>query len=344
MTCPVNHGKMAFEKVEIPATMRAIRFYKCGKPEVLQMESDVPIPKFGKSQVLIRVLTIGVNPYETYQRSASYAEEFPGILGSDCAGIVAQVGSQVRRVKVGDRVYTTKTVSGSYAEYTVAKDVYTFPLHEDLTFSQGAALGVPYFTAYKALFMKAQCKPGETVLVHGASGGVGIACCQIARGHGLRVLGTAGSDYGLKKVKENGAHAVFNHQEHDTYIKKIKEFVGERGVDIILEMSASKNWTNDLSLLSSKGRLIVIGATPVKTTFYPGELIGLEKRVEGISVYSSTNEEYVEIAAALNAGVEAGWVKPVIREEFPLESAAEAHHEVMEHKNPSGGKIILSVC
>lgn len=344
MACPVSHDRMVLEKVEIPATMRAVRIYKCGKPEVLQLESGVPLPKFGKSQVLIRVLTIGVNPYETYQRSASYDGEFPGILGSDCAGIVAQVGSEVTKVKVGERVFTTKTVSGSYAEYTVAKEKYTFPLHENLNFSQGAALGVPYFTAYKALFMKAQCKPGETVLVHGASGGVGIACCQIARGHDLRVIGTAGTDYGMKKVQENGAHAVFNHREHDTYIDKIRESVGERGIDIICEMSAAKNWSNDLSLLSRKGRLIVIGSTPVKASFYPGELIGLEKRVEGVSVYSSTEEEYAKIAAALYEGAEAGWVKPVIKEEFPLESAAVAHHEVMEHKKPTGGKIILSVC
>lgn len=344
MACPVSHEKtMVMEKPRIPSTMKASRFHKCGAPEVLQLESQVPVPKIGETQVLIRVFTIGVNPYDTYQRSGSYARELPGILGSDCSGIIAQTGSMVKRFNLGERVFTTKTVSGSYAEYSVADETYTFPLHDKLTFSQGAALGVPYFTAYKSLVMKACCRPGETVLVHGASGGVGIACCQIAQGLGLHVIGTAGTDYGISKVLENGAEVAFNHREND-YIEKIKEHVGDKGVEIICEMNAAKNWNNDLSLLSKSGILIVIGSPHNSVSFYPDELIGQEKRVEGIAIFSSTEDEYAKMAEALHSGVDAGWVKPIIRDEFPLEQAAAAHHEVIEHKEPSGGKIILSIC
>lgn len=343
MACPVAHGSMVMEKPKIPSTMKAVRFHEHGKPEVLQLETEVPVPEIKPTQVLIRVFTIGVNPYDTYQRSGSYAGQFPGILGTDCAGIVVQIGPMARRYNLGDRVFTTKTSSGSYAEYVAADEAYTFPLHDKLTFSQGAALGVPYFTAYKSLVLKANSRPGEIVLVHGASGGVGIACCQIAKGLGLRVVGTAGTEYGISKALENGADVAFNHRESD-YVEKIKEHVGDGGVDIICEMSAAKNWNTDLSLLAKKGRLIVIGSPRVKASFYPSELIFREKRVEGIAVFSSTKEEYAKMAEALHAGVDAGWVKPVIRDEFPLKDAALAHHEVMEHKEPSGGKLILSIC
>ena len=127
----------------------------------------------------------------------------------------------------GDRVFTTATISGGYAEYALASDHTVYILPEKLDLKQGAAIGVPYFTAYRALLHSARVKAGESVLVHGASGGVGIAVCQIARAYGLKVLGTAGNEEGQNTVLQNGGHEVFNHQELN-YIDKIKKSVGEK--------------------------------------------------------------------------------------------------------------------
>jgi NADPH:quinone reductase len=173
--------------------MRAIVVHEFGQPEVMKLET-VPEPTPGAGQVLIRVHAAGVNPVDTYIRAGLYARKpsLPYTPGSDIAGVVERVGSGVSRVRQGDRVYAHAAVGG-YAELAVCDEWQVGALPERLSFAQGAAIGVPYGTAWRALFMRAAARPGETVLVHGASGGVGTAAVQIARAHGLHVIGTAGS-------------------------------------------------------------------------------------------------------------------------------------------------------
>lgn len=320
--------------------MRAIRVFEFGGPDVLKLQSDIAVPIPKDHQVLIKVHACGVNPVDTYIRSGSYSRKplLPYTPGSDVAGVIEAVGGNVSAFKKGDRVFTTGTVSGAYAEFAVAADDTVYALPEKLDFKQGAALGVPYFTAYRALLHRARAKAGESVLVHGASGGVGLAACQIARAYGLKVLGTAGTEEGKNIVLQNGAHEVFNHREVN-YIDKIKKSVGEKGIDIILEMLANVNLSNDLNLLSYGGRVIIVGSRgPIEIN--PRDTMAKESSIIGVALYSSTKEEFRQFAAALQAGMEVGWLKPVIGSQYPLEKAVQAHENII-HSSGATGKMIL---
>src|SRR6202521_4529356 len=182
--------------------MKAIIVHEFGGPEVMKLE-EILTPKPAARQVLVRIHAAAVNPYDTYMRAGTYAVKppLPYTPGSDGAGVIAAVGDGVTKVKPGDRVYTAQTLTGAYAEYTLALEEQVHRLPENISFEQGAGLWVPYCTAYQALHHFAKARAGETVLVHGASGGVGTASLQIARAMGLTVLGTAGTDKGLELVE-----------------------------------------------------------------------------------------------------------------------------------------------
>lgn len=320
--------------------MRAIRVFEFGGPEVLTLCSDVAVPVPKDNQVLIKVQACGVNPVETYIRTGTYSRKpsLPYTPGTDVSGVIEAVGNNVSTFKKGDRVFTTGTLTGGYAEYALAAGHTVYTLPDKVDFKQGAAIGIPYFTAYRALIHSARVKAGESVLVHGASGGVGLATCQIARAHGLKVLGTAGTEEGQNIVLRNGAHQAFNHREVN-YIDKIKKYVGEKGIDVIIEMLANVNLSKDLSLLSSGGRVIIVGSRgPVEIT--PRETMVKESSIIGVSLYSSTKEEFQQYAAALQAGMEIGWLRPVIGSEYPLEKAAQAHENII-HGSGATGKMIL---
>src|ERR1700720_1201804 len=211
--------------------MKAIRVHQFGGPEVLKFE-EVPTPKPDTGQVLVRVRAAGVNPYDTYMRAGTYAikPQLPYTPGSDAAGTVEAVGPGVTEAKPGDRVYTARTLTGAYAEYTLCLEEQVHPLPKNISFEQGAGVWVPYGTAYHAIHHFAKARAGETVLVHGASGGVGTASVQIARALGLTVFGTAGTDKGLDVVRREGAHQAFNHAKPG-YQEEIMKAAAGRGVD-----------------------------------------------------------------------------------------------------------------
>ncbi|KAF5888592.1 quinone oxidoreductase, partial [Clarias magur] len=268
--------------------MKAIRVSEFGAPSVLKFCSDLPVPAPGPKQVLVRVHACGVNPVETYIRSGAYARKpsLPYTPGSDVGGVVEAVGDGVRFLKAGDRVYTVSTETGGYAEYTVASEESVHKLPESLSYKQGAAVGVPYFTAYRALFHKAHAKAGETVLVHGASGGVGVAACQLARAFGLKVLGTAGTPEGMKLALSNGAHMAFNHREKD-YVEKIQEATEGRGVNVIVEMLSNVNLSSDLKLLAHDGRVTVVGCRG-SIEINPRDMMLKESVIVGVALFSAT--------------------------------------------------------
>ena len=318
--------------------MKAILVHEFGGPEVLKLE-EIPTPKPQAGQVLVKIHAAGVNPYDTYMRTGTYAVKppLPYTPGSDAAGLVEAVGPGVTKVKPGDRVYTAKTITGAYAEYTLTLEVQAQKLPANITFDQGAAIWVPYGTAYHALRQEANARAGETVLVHGASGGVGTASLQIARAMGLTVFGTAGTDKGLDLVKREGAHQVFNHTKSG-YTDEILKATAGRGVDIVLEMLANVNLAADLKLLATYGRVIVIGNRG-EITINPRDLMARRSSVRGFTLWATTEAETAEIHAALYAGFENGTLRPVIGKEIPLAEAARAHKEVMAPG--ASGKIIL---
>jgi len=319
--------------------MKAVVVREFGAPEVLKIE-EVPVPTPGPAQVLVRVKAIGVNPVETYIRTASYVKKpnLPYTPGTDAAGVVEAVGTNVTSVKVGDRVYTHGTVSGSYAEATICEELQVHPLAARLSFAQGAAVGVPYGTAWRALFLKAKARPGDTVFIHGASGGVGVAAVQIARASGLRVIGTAGSDKGIALVREQGAHEVLNHRDAD-YLTKVLPLTGGRGADVILEMLTNVNLDKDFDILALRGRLIAIGNRG-RIDIDPGKLMTKDGILLGMRMFNATPEDHRVIHSAVVAGLEAGMLNPVVGREMPLADAPKAHAAVLE---PGAyGKIVLN--
>jgi NADPH2:quinone reductase len=318
--------------------MKAIVVHEFGGPEILKLE-DVPTPKPAAGQALVRVHAVGVNPYDTYMRAGTYAVKpsLPYTPGSDGAGVIEAVGPGVTKVKPGDRVYVAKTVTGAYAEYALALENQVHPLPEHVTFSQGAGVWVPYATAYHALYHVAQAHASETVLMHGASGGVGIAGTQIARALGLTVFGTASSQKGLDLAKREGAHQVFDHSKAG-YLDEIMKATGGGGVGIILEMVAHVNLANDMKLLATNGRIIVIGNRG-EITINPRDLMSRRGSIRGFTLWAITPAEEADIHAGLIAGLKNGTLRPVVAKELPLAEAARAHQEILERG--AAGKIVL---
>jgi NADPH:quinone reductase len=238
--------------------MKAIRVHQFGGPEVLKLE-EAPDPRPSPGQVVVAVRAAGVNPVDTYVRSGIYGpKEFPYTPGSDGAGVVEAVGAGVTRVKAGDRVYLAGSVSGTYAQKALSNEPSVQPLPDNVSFQQGAAVYVPYGTAYQALINRARAEAGETVLVHGASGGVGVAATQIASARGMTVIGTAGTERGRQLVLEQGARHALDHGAPN-YLQRLMDLTRGRGVDVILEMLANVNLAKDLTVLARGGRVVVVG-------------------------------------------------------------------------------------
>jgi len=318
--------------------MKAIRVHEFGEPEVLRWE-EVPDPVPGPGQVVVRVQAAGVNPVDTYIRAGVYAVKppLPYTPGLDAAGTVEAVGEGVKKPAVGDRVYTAGTVSGAYAEKALCEASQVFPLPAPVSFAQGAGVNVPYATAYRALFQRGQAQPGEVVLVHGASGGVGIAAVQLARAAGLTVIGTAGTQRGRQLVQEQGAHQVLDHRAPG-YLEQVMAWTEGRGVDVVLEMLANVNLGRDLEILAQGGRVVVIGCRGT-VEINPRLAMGRDASILGLSLMNVSPQGLARIHAALVAGLENGTLRPVIGQEIPLTEAPRAHHEVME--SSAYGKIVL---
>ncbi len=317
--------------------MKAIRLHEFGEPEVLRLE-EVPEPQPGPGEVLVKVHAVGVNPYEAYMRAGAYAAPpLPFTPGHDAAGVVEAVGPGVKRVSVGDRVYTSGTLTGAYAAKTLCPESRVYPLPENISFSQGAGIFVPYSAAYRALFQRAQALPGEVVLVHGASGGVGVAATQLARAAGLTVIGTAGTDQGRRLALEQGAHYVLDHGKNG-YLQETMQITENRGVDVICELLANVNLGRDLEVLAKGGRVVIIGSRGT-VTIDPRLVLVQEANILGMVVWEATDQELKAIHAALGAGLANGTLKPVVGTELPLAEAAKAHHDLMEKK--AYGKIVL---
>jgi NADPH2:quinone reductase len=317
--------------------MKAIVVREFGAPDVMKIES-VPEPVPGPGQVTIRVHAVGVNPVDTYIRAGAYARKpsLPYTPGTDIGGVVHAVGSEVTRLREGDRVYAHAVVGG-YAEVALCAEWQAYPLAPKMSFQQGAAIGVPYATAWRALLMRAQARPGESVLVHGASGGVGIAAVQIARAHGMRVIGTAGSEEGIALLRKQGAHQVLNHRDAD-YLQRVPSLTGGAGVNVVLEMLANVNLDRDLDVLAQHGRVVVIGNRG-RIEIDPRKAMSRDGTILGMTLFNATRADLEEIHAGLTAGLENGSLNPVVGKEMPLADAPKAHVAVME--SGALGKIVI---
>jgi len=318
--------------------MKAIRVGEFGPPEVMKLE-DVPDITPGPKQVLVKVKAAGVNPVDAYVRSGSYARKpaLPYTPGSDAAGIIEGIGAGVTKAAVGERVYISGTSTGAYAEKALCEESQVHRLPDGVTFLQGAAVNIPYATAYRALFQVAKAAPGETVLVHGATGGVGVAAVQLARAAGLVVIGTGGTERGRELVMQQGAHYTLDHEKGD-HLEGLGSLTGGRGVDIIVEMLASVNLDMDLKALALKGRLVVVGSRG-RIEIDPRDIMSREAMVSGVLLFKMPEREEATLRAALSAGLANGTLRPVVGLEIPLAAASEAHRRLMA--GGAYGKIVL---
>jgi len=285
--------------------MKAIRVQKFGEPDVLQV-ADVPDLTPGAGQIVVKIHAAGINPVETYIRSGKYAKlpELPYTPGTDGAGVIAEIGSDVTGWKVGDRVYLAGSVSGTYAEQALCEPAHLHPLPENVTFEQGAALGVPYTTAHVALFHRGHLHSGEIILIHGATGGVGQAALQFARAADVRVLATGGTVEGRAMLLDEGAYAVFDHHSDD-YPQQILDATDGRGVGLILELLANVNLGKDLPMLAQSGRVIVVGSRgPVEIN--PRDLMARNADIRGVMVFGTPAPVLTEAHLAARCGRSSG--------------------------------------
>ncbi|VDO32565.1 unnamed protein product [Haemonchus placei] len=266
-------------------------------------------------QILVRVATSGVNPVDTYIRNGQFAvsPNLPYTPGKDGAGVVAEVGANVRNVKVGDRVYFAFSVTGSAAEYCLADRV--FPLPPD------------------------RKSKGQRVLVHGASGGVGIAAVQMAAEYGATVVGTASTAEGMDLVKHNGAHDVFNHSSRGYTNEIIKKY--PEGFDLIVEMAAHLNLRHDLDLLARKGKVAVVGSRgDIKID--PRAFMMKETSVFGLALANTTPADWEESSLHIHKLFDSSHFRPIIDRVYKLDDIVTAHKDVMTARG-ARGKLILSI-
>jgi NADPH:quinone reductase len=322
--------------------MRAIRVHETGSPEVLRLE-QLPDPVPADGQLLVRIGAAGVNPVETYLRAGiAPGPPMPYTPGSDAAGVVEAIGTGVATTAVGQRVYIAGTLTGAYAELALCRHDNVFPLPASLSMAQGAAIAVPYGTAYRALFQRGRGVAGETVLVHGASGGVGLAAVQLAAAAGMTVIGSGGTDDGRRLVLAQGAAHFVDHTS-PSHGQEVLALTGGRGVDLIVEMRSDVNLGTDLQLLAAGGRVVCVGNRGTGNQGVVGvnarDLMRREGDVLGVMLPNAEHDDTAFVHDALARGFARGELRPVIAREYRLEDAAQAHRDIEERSTL--GKLVL---
>ena len=330
----------------VPATMTYVATDGAGAPEVMRLATGpVPVPK--PDEVLIRVQAAGVNRPDVAQRQGSYPPP-PGaspILGLEVAGEVAATGDQVTTLSIGDRVCAL-TNGGGYAEYCSVPATQCLPWPTGYDAIRAAALPETSFTVWANLFQIGRLSKGETALVHGGSGGIGVTAIQFAHEFGARIFATAGSDEKCAACLKLGADAAINYRTHD-FAAEVKTLTEGRGVNVILDMVGAPYMTRNVRSLGLDGRLVIIaflqGSKVQDFDFIP--VLVRRLTITGSTLRPRTTAQKAAIAADLRARVwpvlDAGRCAPVIHATFPLAQAAEAHRlmESSEHI----GKIMLTV-
>jgi NADPH2:quinone reductase len=324
--------------------MRAIQISQFGNPDVLEVV-DIPMPEPGPNQVRIRVWAAGVNPVDTYVRSGAYGERpMPVALGFDAAGEIDAVGNGVDSAVIGTRVYTCTALPGAYAEFAIVDIDRTYPLPDNISFDQGAAIGIPYATAYAALHQHTSTNATSTVFVHGGSGGVGIPTIELAKVAGARVAASCGTDAGEGILRAHGADIIVRH-DRDGYLETLTELVsspgpaGQTGIETIVEMAAHINLGNDLTLLNNRGTVVVVGSRgPVQIN--ARDVMRRDARIQGMLLFNLASEERQEIHAKLYPLLLDGTLSPLVAATYLLDQVRDAHVHVLQ--SGIGGKIVLN--
>lgn len=318
--------------------MKAIQIQQYGPASELALE-ETPTPSINAEQILVAVKAAGVNPVDTYIRSGTnnYTANFPHTPGLDGAGEVVEIGDNVTGFHLGQRVYFSRNLTGSAAEFAVCIPTHTFPLADALSYEEGACLGIPYTTAHRALLGRANAKTGETVLVHGATGAVGIAVIQLAKAMGMNVVATAGTPEGRALLEKQGIHTILDHTQSD-HLAPYQSL--EQGFDVIIEMLANHNLDQDLKALAFGGRVAVVGNRGT-VEINPRDLMARDAAVMGVALANIKPAELDLIAKSLYPLLNGGLLKPVIRKVYQLDDVSKAHEDVL--KSGAQGNLVIKI-
>jgi NADPH2:quinone reductase len=325
--------------------MKCIEISKPGGPEVLVLaERPTPAPK--ENEILVKVSAAGVNRPDVLQRMGRYpippgASDLPGL---EIAGEVVACGTAVKMWKIGDQVCALVS-GGGYAEYCVAPEVQALPVPKGLTSLEAASLPETFFTVWSNVYDRARLAPGESLLVQGGSSGIGVTAIQIAAAMGNRVFATAGSDEKCAACLKLGAEKAINYRTQD-FAAEVKAATGGKGVDVVLDMVGGDYVPRELKSLADDGRLVFIAMLGgAKTELDINEVLRRRLVVTGSTLRPRPVEFKGAIAKSLREKVwpliEAGRIKPVVYETFPLARASEAHRLMETSKHI--GKIVLAV-
>jgi len=326
--------------------MRYVDHQPCGKPDVMKL-ADMPRPELRAGEVLIEVAYAGVNRPDVAQRAGSYPPppDASPVLGLEVAGRIVQVAPDVTLWKEGDEVCAL-TPGGGYAEYCAAPAVHCLPLPQGLSLLEAASLPENYFTVWSNVFDRARLQPGEHILIHGGSSGIGLTAIQLAKAFGATVYTTVGNAEKAEYCRNIGADHVFNYREQD-WAAELWSITDKRGVDVILDMVGGDYFMKNLRSLAFDGRLVIIAFLNGSKSpdFDANALMRRRLTVTGSTLRPRSIEDKAAIAAALREKVwplfESGKLKPSIFETFKLEEVVAAH-ELMESSRHIG-KIMLEV-
>lgn len=323
-------------------TMKAAYIQKTGGPEVIEY-GDLPVTKPSDGQVLVKVHAVSVNPIDTYIRSGMVPMNipFPYIIGCDLAGVVEEVGAGVKKFKKGDRVWGTNQGllgrQGTFAEYATVNEEWLYPMPDNVSFENAAAIALVGITAHLGLFRDAQIRAGETIFVNGGSGAVGSIVIQMSKVAGATVIASAGSEEKMEICKKLGADFVLNYKTQDlnTEIKKIFP----KGVNIWWETSREPDFDKIVPALSSRGRIVIMAGREARPQFPVGPFYVKDCKMYGFAMFNASPEEQSVCAADINKWLSENKIRPLIDRILPLSEAPQAHK--LQEENTLGKKGIL---
>jgi NADPH:quinone reductase len=331
--------------------VKAAFIRKTGDPSVIEY-SELPQPVVGPHDVLIDVRAVAVNPIDTYIRSGlvAMASQFPYIIGSDVAGTVLQVGPQVQRFSVGDRVWGSNQGlfgrTGTFAERAAVDERWLYETPANFTDEQAAAGALVGLTAHLGLFLHAELKSGDCLLVNGGAGGVGSSVIQLAKQAGARVIATAGSPESEQICHACGADLVVNYRDSNRDDRIRAYSLPHGGVQIWFETQREPTFDRTISVMAPRGKLVLMAGRQARPEFPVGPFYVKDLRIIGFAMFNATPDEQRASAEALNELARSGTWKPVIGARFPLSEAAEAHRlqedSTLNRSGALRGKIVLT--
>lgn len=328
--------------------MKAAYIEETGPPEVIQY-GELPTPQPQGSEVLVKVGAVSLNPVDTYIRNGANYWELPKpfVIGCDLAGTVEKLGPQAKRFQVGDRVWGTNQGllgrQGTFAEYCAADEAWLYPTPDGVSDETAAASALVGVTAHLGLFREAQLKAGESLFVHGGTGGVGSMVVQMAKAAGARVITTGGSDEKVERCKELGADTAVNYKSEDV-TAAVQAFAPE-GVNVFWETLREPDFDTIVSYLAERGRIVLMAGREARPAFPVGPFYVKGCSLHGFVMFKATADELRACADDMNRWFVEGKLQPQIGKVMPLAEAAAAHRlqqqNTLEKSGTLAGKIVL---